>query len=69
MSLVFPGQDLICSQKFYSRNGSGDNVSATAEVGVAVSEALLAWAEADYVNAVAKMTPIRSEKGEKRLID
>jgi len=60
-SNISEGQDLICSQKFYSRNGSGDNVSATAEVGVAVSEALLAWAEADYVNAVAKMTPIRYE--------
>jgi len=60
-SNISEGQDLICSQKFYSRNGSGDNVSATAEVGVAVSEALLAWAEADYVTAVAKMTPIRYE--------
>jgi len=55
------GQDLICSQKFYARNGSGDNVVATAEVGVAVSEALLSWVEADYVNAVAKLTPIRYE--------
>merc|ERR1719383_679930 len=56
---ISEGQDLICSQKFYSRNGSGDNVSATADVGVTVSEAMLAWVEADYVNAVAKMTPIR----------
>jgi len=56
---ISEGQDLICSQKFYSRNGSGDNVSATADVGVTVSEALLAWVEADYVNAVAKLTPIR----------
>jgi len=56
---VEEGQDLICSQKFYARNGSGDNVGATSDVGVTVSEALLSWVEADYVNAVAKMTPIR----------
>jgi len=54
-------QDLLCSQKFYCRAGSGDNVAATNEVGVVVSEAFLAWSQADYVNAVAKMTPIRYE--------
>jgi len=53
------GQDLICSQKFYARNGSGDNVAATADVGVAVSEALLAWIEGDFAGAIAKITPIK----------
>ena len=50
---------MICSQKFYARNGSGDNVVATSEVGVTVSEAMLEWIEGNYANAVAKITPIR----------
>merc|ERR1719154_70152 len=52
-------QELLCSQKFYARNGGGDNVAATAEVGVSVSEALLDWADGNFANAVAKITPIR----------
>jgi len=55
------GQDLICSQKFYARAGNGDNVGATSDVGIVVSEAMLNWVEADYINAVAKITPIRYE--------
>jgi len=55
------GQEMICSQKFYARCGSGDNVGATSEVGVNVSEALVEWIEGNYSGAVAKMTPIRYE--------
>jgi len=58
---ISESQEMICSQKFYARNGSGDNVTATSDVGVAVSEALLEWVEGNYANAVAKITPIRYE--------
>lgn len=57
--LASEGLDLICSQKFYSRNGSGDNVGATADIGVPVSQALLSWAEGDYSTAVSTLLPIK----------